>query len=549
MQEFSVLVGGKAGDGINTTGYVIAQLLNHMGYYVFMYYDYPSLIKGGHNFTIIRAADERIGTHCENVDFILALNAETLQIHKNRMKNDTVKIFNGDLVKSEGISVPVSTILKSNNFPDVMKNSAIVGAFAKAAEIPWEVVKEVFILHEKKLTAENLLVAEKGYEASIISFPIQRRNDEPRSLLTGNEAVSLGLVNGGLDMYISYPMTPSSSVLHFLAENEDNFGLKVFHPESEIAVILTALGASYAGNKVAVGTSGGGFCLMTEGLSLSGQAEIPVVIFMAQRPGPSTGLPTYSGQTDLKFILNAGQGEFPRFIVAPGDPVEAYTWSKTAMDIAWKYQVPSFILSDKSLGESTYSFDNPVQSEINILSSDRQPEIPYNRYSEKNDGISPMAHPPFKGEIIKVNSYSHTDEGITTEDPEIVKRQVIKREIKEKMLLEEIENLPSVNLSGDKNADTALVSWGSNKWICREIARRHNLRAVQPVVLNPFPEKSLKNALKGVKKLILVEDSKRGQLLDLLTLSHINVDINIQKFDGRPNSIPELEEKILKVIS
>ena len=183
------------------------------------------------------------------------------------------------------------------------------------------------------------------------------KTKEPLPIITGNQAISLGLIKAGLGAYVAYPMTPSSSVLDFMARYAKDFGLKVVHPESEIAVMLMAQGFAYAGVKAAVGTSGGGFCLMTEGLSLAGMAEMPVVVVMAQRTGPSTGLPTYTAQGDLHFVLNAGQGEFPRFIVAPGDAEEAYYWAGVALNLAWKFQVPSFILTDKIVSESQYSFD------------------------------------------------------------------------------------------------------------------------------------------------------------------------------------------------
>ena len=200
-------------------------------------------------------------------------------------------------------------------------------------------------------------MAKRAYDQLATVRTIPRCSNPPRPLLTGNEAVGLGLIRGGLDAYVSYPMTPSSSLLHFLAGEKERFGITVVHPENEIAVILMALGFASAGKRAAVGTSGGGFCLMTEGLSLAGMAELPVVILMSQRTGPSTGLPTYTGQSDLRFVLHAGQGEFPRLIVAPGDASEAFLWSARAMELAWRCQVPAFILTDKTLSEGTYSTD------------------------------------------------------------------------------------------------------------------------------------------------------------------------------------------------
>ena len=237
------------------------------------------------------------------------------------------------------------------------------------------------------------------------SVPIGRGNNPPSSLLTGNEAIGLGMVKGGLDAYISYPMTPSSSLLHFLADQKEKLGITVIHPENEIAVMIMALGFAYAGKRVAVGTSGGGFCLMTEGLSFAGMAELPVVIVVSQRTGPSTGLPTYSGQTELHFVLNAGQGEYPRLIVAPGDAQEALYWSAVATEMAWKFQVPAFILTDKTLSEGTYSVDGGRVLPVSLSGSPRwDGEGDYRRYADTASGISPLAFPGDKGAVVKADS-------------------------------------------------------------------------------------------------------------------------------------------------
>ena len=311
MKEVSVLIGGKAGDGINNAGAIVAQLLNNLGYRIYLYFDYPSLIRGGHNFAIIRGADHYIGTHRNRVDFVLALNKETIDRHQEKYSPDTVIIFNADQVKIPGNGVPVKDILASVQAPEIMGNSAIIGAFAKAAGIGWETVETVFRAHMPKGIDKNLAVAKKAFDGIDRIHPITPCKNPPSSLLTGNEAIGLGMVKGGLEVYISYPMTPSSSLLHFLAEQKSNLGITVIHPENEIAVMIMALGFAYAGKRTAVGTSGGGFCLMTEGLSFAGMAELPVVLVVSQRTGPSTGLPTYSGQTELHFVLNAGQGEYP----------------------------------------------------------------------------------------------------------------------------------------------------------------------------------------------------------------------------------------------
>ena len=284
---------------------------------------------------------------------------------------------------------------------------------------------------------------------------------------------------------------------------------------------------------------------MTEGLSLAGMSELPVVIIVGQRPGPSTGLPTYSAQTDLHFVLHAGQGEFLRFIVAPGDAEEAYFWSAQAMNISWKYQIPAIILTDKNLGEGVFNFDInslPKILEEELLLWDRK--SPYKRYLNSENGVSPLAFAPDKDAIIKVNSYEHDESGITTEDSKEINLMQDKRLRKEKYLQIELDKLEDVKVYGDKNSALGLVCWGSNKGVCLEAAERLGLKVIQPIVLSPFPVKQFQEALGGVKKLVCVENSARGELSRLLKTYGFNIDQNILKYDGRPFNLDELEELI-----
>jgi 2-oxoglutarate ferredoxin oxidoreductase subunit alpha len=344
-------------------------------------------------------------------------------------------------------------------------------------------------------------------------------------------------------------MTPSSPILHFLAEISNDLALDVIHPESEIGVILMALGYSYAGKKVAVGTSGGGFCLMTEGLSFAGMSELPIVIILGQRPGPSTGLPTYSAQTELPFALNAGQGEFVRFIVAPGDAEEAYFWSAQALNMSWKYQIPGIILSDKNLGEGIFNFDLSAVEEIKEeapLLWDKKSS--YKRYRFSENGVSPLAFVPQKNAIIKINSYEHDEKGITTEDPKMTRAMQEKRLCKEKYLARDLEKYRPIKVYGRKDSSRALLCWGSNKGVCIEVANNLGLKVIQPQVLWPFPLKQLQEAIARVKNLICVENNATGQLAGLISRYGIKTQARILKYDGRPFSLNELEQELTKLI-
>jgi 2-oxoglutarate ferredoxin oxidoreductase subunit alpha len=430
-----------------------------------------------------------------------------------------------------------------------MGNSAIIGAFAKAAGIEWDIVSTVFHAHIPKAVDLNLKVAKRAYDQVEKVHPVSKGEKPPRALLTGNEAIGLGLVKGGLDAYVSYPMTPSSSLLHFLAEQQEKFGITVVHPENEIAVILMALGFAYAGKRSAVGTSGGGFCLMTEGLSLAGMAELPLVLVVSQRTGPSTGLPTYTGQSDLQFILHAGQGEYPRLIVAPGDAQESLFWSEVAMNVAWKFQVPAFILADKTLSEGTYSVDPAAIPGVQRADSPGwSGTVPYLRYADTPSGISPLAFPGMKDAVIKVNSFSHDEAGIAIEDAASVVQMTKKRLRKGEGLTEEMRGYPGVNVSGTTDASTALLCWGSTKGVCIEAASILGLRVIQPIVLSPFPVVHLQLAVRGVMRLIAVEENATGQLAALAERYGIVPDKKILRYDGRPFSPDDLIEKITEMI-
>jgi 2-oxoglutarate ferredoxin oxidoreductase subunit alpha len=550
-QEISIIIGGRAGDGISSAGQVVAHLLGHLGYAVYMYLDYPSRIKGGHNYAVVRAAGHPVGAVRNQADFILALNQETVDRHKWRLSGQGVIVYNGDTVTSPGgIGVGVKAILAELQAPAVMGNSAFIGAFSRAAGIPWDITELVLKKSIPKETGKNLQVARRAYDASETRMKIPPLDHPVLPVFTGNEAIGLGLIDGGIQFYFGYPMSPTSNLLHFLAGYSEEAQIRVIQPESEIAVLLMALGCAYAGRRSAVGTSGGGFCLMTEGLGLAGIAELPALVILGQRTGPSTGLATYTAQADLHFALNAGQGEFPRLIVAPGDAQEAMSWSATGMDLAWKYQLPAIILSDKIICEGLYSVDpdKAVKKRVAPVPA-AEPDHPYYRYAITDSGISPMWPPPMKGEIVRANSHVHEPDGITTEEPGITRAMADKRNRKMALLREEIEGMQPVNTGGTPDGSTAILCWGSNKGICNELGSAMGLRVIQPVILWPFPITSLSRAMEGVEQFFIVELNETGQLGRLLREFGYHEQGTILKYDGRPFMVEELEAEIRKVIA
>jgi 2-oxoglutarate ferredoxin oxidoreductase subunit alpha len=550
MKEISILVGGKAGDGIRQAGHVIARLLNRIGYRIFFYDDYPSLIRGGHNFSIIRAAEKRIVAHKETVDVIVALNQDAVENHKHRLNTGGIILFDSKKADAEGIGSDFMDIVKKFDGKPIMRNTAAIGALAGVLNIEWSVLEKVIMDAVEKDVDLNLKIAQHAYDRiEDPSKSVPKLNQEPLPLVSGNEAIALGAVKAGLNMYIAYPMTPASAILHYLAANENELGVVTVHPESEIGVALMALGAAYAGARAMVGTSGGGFALMTEALSLAGQGELPLVIVEAQRPGPSTGVPTYTMQGDLAFVIHAGHGEILRVVLAPGDADEAFYTAGLAMNLAWKFQIPTFVLSDKHLSESIFSFEadlDKIKPEKPLLWNNQGE---YKRYLDTQNGISPLAFPGNPSAIVKATSYEHDESGITIEEPEAISRMQRKRLRKRKALEDELEKYEAVKVYGNPDSKTALLCWGSTKGACIEVAEALDLKVVQPLILEPLPVEALKKALSGVDKIIDVEVNATGQLAKLVAGHGFCIDDMILRFDGRPFTVDVLLDNVKEVLT
>ena len=591
MDSFSVLIGGKAGDGITQAGSMIAHLLNELGYRLYTYVDSPSLIRGGHNYVIVRAHRGRIAAHRDHINVMIALTEETLERHHWRLKQRPVTVYDNQTIPAASLpsmahpfrtGIPVKTILEQEGAPSVMRNSAILGALCKAISIPWATLEDVIRRYQPKQTELNLRVARRGYDLATEKLLIDLPAGGPRPVMTGLEATGLGLIRGGLRAYAGYPMTPASGLLHYLARQAPRFKLKVVQPEGEIAAMMMALGHAYAGERAAVGTSGGGFALMVEGISLAGQAELPVVVVLGQRTGPATGLPTYTAQADLHFALSAGHGEFPRLVVAPADVEQAYAWSTFALDAAWKYQLPAIVLGDRTLNDHSQSFDwdavprlprlaprlwdgapqtsaedvprgagagTGAAREVRAVAAVKDAGIAYKRYLFADDGVSPLAFPGREGAVVKANSYTHDEFGITTEDPELTVRMQDKWNAKGFALAEELDALQQVYVYGDPEATRTLVTWGSPTGAAREIGELTGFRIVQPVVLWPFPDRQMAEALEGTEQLAVAEGNSRGQLARLLEQRGFHIDGRLPRYDGRPWGVGELRRQAEEVLA
>jgi 2-oxoglutarate ferredoxin oxidoreductase subunit alpha len=557
QKDFSILIGGEAGQGSRFAGLIIAKIFNRLGYRIYIYEDYQSLIRGGHNFSQIRASEKEFQSRKEKIDFLLALDEKTINLHKKDLAPEGLIIFNSDKIESkEGIGVPAEKITKEMGGIPIMANTALISAFSKIVGIDFEILEEILKKEFKKGIDLNLKIARKAYETSKNLFKIAGVQPLSSLLLTGNEATALGMAKAGLKFYFAYPMTPATSIMNFLAGRE-NLNVKVIQPENEISVINMALGAAFAGKRSAAGSSGGGFALMVEALSLAGQSETPILIIESQRGGPSTGMPTYNLQGDLLFVLSAGHGDFPKFVIAPGDAEQCLYYSALGLNLAWKYQTPVILLLDKDVSENTFSVDEKILSSIKpenallwdegLAFANASAGKEYKRYKITEDGISPLAFPGQKDVIIKANSYEHDEFGITIESEEVEKMQE-KRLRKYRKMAEEVESLPAIKVYGNEKSEVAIISWGISKGAAMEAAENLGIKLIQPIIIEPFPEKQMRKALEGVKKIFSVELNTSGQMAKVLNQNGIKVVGKILKYTGRPFLAKEIEVKIKKLL-
>jgi len=361
-KDFSILIGGEAGQGTRLAGNLIAHLFNKLGYFVYVYEDYQSLIRGGHNFSEIRVSFEKREARKREIDVLIALDKNTISLHQKRLKRGGFLIFNADrITQKKGFGIFADKIVKEEGGIPQMVNTVFISALTKCLGISFEILESVLKEKIKKGIDLNLKIAKRVYQ----SLQSQTKVAEVRPLtsfllLTGNEACALGMAKTGLEFYFAYPMTPSTSILNFLAQKEDELKVKVFQPESEIAVINMAIGSAFAGKRSAVGSSGGGFALMVEALSLASQTETPILIIESQRAGPSTGMPTYNLQSDLNFVLGAGHGDIQKFVLQAGNAKDALFLGNLGLNLAWKYKVPVILLLEKDVSENTFSVDSEI---------------------------------------------------------------------------------------------------------------------------------------------------------------------------------------------
>ncbi len=547
---FTFLVGGKAGEGVKKAGSVAAHIFSSMGRHIFQMDDYMSLIRGGHNFSVVSTSTKLVSSHYMNANLVVNFDKRSCETHMNDVAKDSIIIFNSDEQENvEGIGIPLTSEAEKYPMKSLMYGVGAVAILSSTIGYKKDKMNQVIQTQYPRGIEDNISFANKIYDMVKTEcqskFPLEKGYKE-RKIISGNQSISLGAIAGGLDVYYAYPMTPASTILHFLAKQAENFGIAVVHAESEIAVINMAIGSAFTGAKSMVGTSGGGFALMTEGFSLAGITETPLLVVLSQRPGPATGVPTYTEQADLSFALTAGHGDFLRIVTSPATVEEAYYLTSEMLDLVWKFQTPGILLTDKHLSESSMTVDIDVER-----ANWAEPKInngsDYKRYLNTSDGISPMLFPPSK-EIIKWNSYEHDEFGITTEDAEMITLMHDKRNKKESTLIEYLKGKETVNIIRGEHP-TNVFAFGSTYMSVLEAIKYGNINptAIQPIFLNPLPIWELED-FKNQDN-VVVEQSISGQFTTLLKeKAGLKIKHTIKRYDGRPFDPIELSIKIKEVL-
>lgn len=502
--EVNILMGGRAGQGINVVSKIVSDVLSSMGYYTFNYRDYQSLIRGGHSFNVLSASDTPIESHASQMDVIIAMDEKTAELHKFALKKDGVLIDSAEF-RTEGRNL----------------NIALAGKLIRILGVPLEILEES-IKNQFKNNDSALVSARKGFESTKDKFSLKKLNNKI-TMMSGSDAVAEGARLAGLDLYLGYPMTPSTNALHAMAKDQLKKKMLVFQPEGEIAAVSMALGASFAGAKAMVGTSGGGFDLMVESLSMQGISNIPLTVYLASRAGPGTGVPTYTSQGDLDAALRSGHGEFPRVVVAPGNPTEVIEKTQEALYLAEKFKTLSIILSDKHLAESEFS------------SNEEPKKIKSFKISRDVPGKS----------IVKASSYESNEEGNTTESYVLTEKNANKRIENYQKIKEFVnKNFEMVKLHGKKDSKNLIIGWGSTSGVIKDAIKDMDAKFLQVLYIKPLSP-IIKEEMEKADNVILVECNVTGQLGRLIReKTGIKIHNRLLKYNGRPFHIDELKHHL-----
>lgn len=551
---YNLLIGGEAGQGIETTVAMLEKFLKKSGYFVYTTRDFMSRVRGGHNFSIVRFADKAINSHSNILDGIIALNEETISIHKNKLKDNGFILCDTSINTddSRAIRLNINEMAKNIGNPRVAGSisiGVILKLFGESIDTAEEVMKSSL---REEFIKINIEAIEQGYNNVESKFPKLQGDFQDYMMISGNDALALGAIAGGLKFYSAYPMSPATSIMEYLASKSKEAGIVVEQAEDEIAASNMAIGASYAGVKAMTATSGGGFSLMVESIGLAGIAEIPVVLVNVQRPGPATGLPTRTEQSDLRFVISASQGEFPRMVIAVRNQEDAFYQTARALNLAEKYQIPVIILSDQYLADGTSTVKPFDFSKITIEKTANEEDISgeYLRYQYTEDGISPRLIPGKTKHLVAADSDEHTERGWITESA-TTRIQMVDKRMKKLEKLE--EELQEPIFLGNEDCQTLFVGWGSTYGPIIEAIETLNNTATNKYGalvfgdIYPLPRKKLEEISATAKHIINIEQNATGQLAGLIReVTGISCTSSILKYDGRQITAEEIVDEVLK---
>ena len=557
--DFVLSIGGEAGQGIATPGDILARIFVRRGLHFNAYNAYQSIIRGDHIFLTIRISDEEIYSHGDGLDMLLCLNQDTMDRHLGLMGPGSRVIYNGDSVKpgepGEGVHLcplPVGELTTTRN--KRVQNTIAIGAIMSLVGEGFQDLEDSLVLrfgrHGQPVVDENVGVARAGYDYAAANFERVANGlpngPKPLAVWTGNQAIAMGGAAAGVKFYAAYPMSPSTGVLHWMAQNARDLGIMVRQVEDELGVANMTIGAAHAGARAMCATSGGGFALMTEAIGSAGMMEMPAVFVNVQRAGPSTGVPTKTEQGDLWQALGASQGDFERLIVAPKDPGDAFNTIPELFNLVDRYQCPGIVLSDLLISEGTFSFDpdkvdmHPTIDRGKLIVEHSETDG-YMRYENTESGVSPRAVPGLEGYVHVVATDEHDENSLLISDeytnPHKRRTMVEKRARKFQDVL---EHVPAPELEGPKDADVTLVGWGSTHGVIHEAVQQLEAKGVTanhlPIKwIVPLHGDAVIETLSAAKKTIIVENNHSGQFYRYLrSETGLSVDGHIRKYDGEP---------------
>lgn len=531
----TIIIAGKAGEGVKKAAQVISGILMSYGRHVFQNDDYQSLIKGGHNYSTVSTSEAEVFSTSEQADLIICFDKRSVEERRVDLKCGGTFFYNSDDGDgSMGIGLPMTSLMKKAYNTNGNLCSVPIGIFCALYGHSKQELANIITGEFRKDRDENLALAGMIYDCVEERLAPFARKHIPvaEHLFSGNQLISLGAWTAGLDFYFGYPMTPASSILHYLALQKDRLGVQAIHAESELAAINMAIGASFAGARAAVGSSGGGFALMQEAFSMAGMVEAPLLCILSSRPGPATGVSTYTAQEDLFFAIHQGHGEFARVVASPDSHERAYSLAAELLSLAWELQTPVVLLTEKHLSESSTCLKlQPEQiphADVKIgLENDD-----YERYEITDDGISPLLFPP-SDSVIKWNSHEHLPSGLRTDKSQPITDMKAKRASKIITAKQAVKKYQQIAEYGE--GENIVFAYGSTVLELREAARHTSkpLHIIAPIYLEPFPLEEL--AIYAGRVIVVVDHSCTGLFASFLKEKlQTKILKNILRYDGRP---------------